>query len=161
MPAPIDTAKVTGRRQLHFKSLGDIAADVESLEKAKEIRALGNWSAGQIFKHVTIVMNGSLDGTAYRAPVLLRFFVRLLFKRKFLTGPMSAGFTLPASAAELLPPPTTREEGIQGIRQALTRLQSEPQRAPHPVLGALTREEWDQLHCRHCELHLSFLVPGG
>ena len=23
----------------------------------------------------------------------------------------------------------------------------------------LTREQWDQLHCRHAELHLSFLTP--
>ena len=27
------------------------------------------------------------------------------------------------------------------------------------LLGELTREQSDQLHCRHCELHLSFLVP--
>ena len=28
-------------------------------------------------------------------------------------------------------------------------------------LGAMTREQWDQLHCRHAELHLSFLIPEG
>ncbi len=45
------------------------------------------------------------------------------------------------------------------LRQAIHRLQTEEKRAPNPVLGKLTREEWDRLHCRHAELHLSFLVP--
>jgi hypothetical protein len=38
-------------------------------------------------------------------------------------------------------------------------MKAEPQRFPSPFLGELTREQWDQLHCRHCELHLSFILP--
>lgn len=29
----------------------------------------------------------------------------------------------------------------------------------HPVLGALTKDEWTQFHCMHCAHHLSFAVP--
>ena len=41
-----------GHRELHFKSLEDILADVDRLASSREIRTLGNWSAGQIFEHV-------------------------------------------------------------------------------------------------------------
>jgi Protein of unknown function (DUF1569) len=160
MADPIDTTKVTGRRQLQFDSLQDIVADVEQLAKAREIRSLGNWSPGQVLKHLTIVMNGSIDGNLAKMPGIIRFIMSLGFKKKFLNKPMSAGFQLPARGAALLPPPTTWEEGLQGFRDAARRLQTENKRESHPVLGRLTTEEWEQLHCRHSALHLSFLVPA-
>lgn len=157
----IDTGKVTERRQLHFNSLEDILADVDRLAKSREIRTLGNWSAGQILKHVSNVMNKSIDGFDNSLPAFVRLVFRVLFKQRFLTKPMSAGFKLPAKAAtELVPSPTSLEEGLQAIRQAIGRLQTETKRAPSAVLGPLTADEWNQLHCRHGELHLSFLVPG-
>ena len=62
---PIDTTKVTGRRTLHFNSLDEIAADVEMLTKAREIKTLGNWSAGQVVQHVATTMNKSIDGFSF------------------------------------------------------------------------------------------------
>jgi hypothetical protein len=157
----IDTAKVTDRRQLHFARLEDILADVECLAQARELRTLGNWSAGQIFKHLATVMTKSIDGFDRRMPWPVRFVFGLFLKRKFITQPMKAGFQLPAKAAlELIPTSvTSKEEGLQCIRQAIHRLQTEAHRVPSPFLGPMTRDEWDQLHCRHSELHLSFLVP--
>ena len=157
----IDTAKVTQRRQLHFDSLDDILADVERLAQCRHLRTLGNWSAGQVLQHLAIVMNKSIDGFANRPPAVIRFILRLIFRRRFLTKTMSAGFKLPAKAhAELVPPAaTTLEEGLQGVRRAIKRLKTETKRAPNAVLGPLSIDEWNQLHCRHSELHLSFLVP--
>lgn len=160
MSTAINTGKVTGRRQLHFDNLDDIRADVDQLAKWPSIRTLGNWSAGQILWHLAVVMKGSIDGIPPMMPGFVMSIMRFLFKRRFLTKTMSAGFKLPAKAASIIPPPTSFEDGLRFIRQALDRLQKESQRAPSPVLGPLTREEWDQLHCRHAELHLSFLVPG-
>ena len=74
---------------------------------------------------------------------------------------MPAGFNLPRMAADLLPPPTSTEEGRQSLRQALRRLLTETNRAVHPLFGPMTVEEWTQLHCRHAELHLSFLEQEG
>ncbi len=162
MAAMIDTAKVTGRRQLHFKTPDDIQADVERLAVAKELRALGNWSAGQNLQHLATVMNKSIDGFTERPPLPVRLLLSLIYKRKFLTTPMSAGFKLPAGAQkELVSGPLSTQDGIDSMRKALQRLRTEEQRVPHPVFGAYTRDEWDQLHCRHCELHLSFIVPVG
>lgn len=160
MASAIDIGKVAERRQLNFGSLDDILADVERLAQSKDIRTLGNWSAGQVLKHLAIVMTKSMDGFINRLPAPVRFMIRLLFKRRFLTKPMSMGFKLPGkSEAELVPPATTLDDGLQSIRYAIKRLQKENKRAPNAVLGPLTVEEWNQLHCRHAELHLSFLVP--
>jgi hypothetical protein len=156
----IDTARVTGRRHLHFSSLDDILADTELLARCPELRTLGNWSAGQVFTHLAVVMNKSIDGFTARPPATVRFLLRLLLKRRFLTRPMAPGFKLPARAqAEIGPPPVGAGEALEDLRRAIDRLRAEERRSPHPVFGPLTRAEWDQLHCRHAELHLSFLVP--
>lgn len=155
---PVDTAKVQGRRVLKFNSLDDILADVERLNQSK-LRALGNWSPGQILKHVSINMIWCLDGAPVTAPWFIRLFGWFV-KNRFLTQPMSAGFTLPkATADHLVPGETSWENGVQAIRTAIGRMKAESQRHRSPFLGELTREQWDQLHCRHCELHLSFLIP--
>jgi hypothetical protein len=159
MTAEIDTSNVTGRRQLQFNCIDDMLADVERLAQSKEVRALGNWSGGQVLRHLTIIMNGSIDGVPPMMPGAVRFMIRLLAKRRILSRPMAPGFKLPARAAMLIPPETTWEEGLNEFRRAAGRLKSESARKQHPAFGPLTREEWDRLHCRHAELHLSFLVP--
>src|SRR5579871_275166 len=144
----VATAKVADRRKLHFSCIEDILDDVEQLNRGK-IKALGNWSGGQILKHLTVVMNGSIDGAPMRLAWPLRLVGRLL-KRRILTKGMSAGFQLKGKAAEaLVPPATTWEEGLEMFRRAVHRLQTETKREPSPFLGPMTREEWDQLHCRH------------
>ena len=154
----IDTAKVANRRHLRFNTLDDILADVDRLAQGK-VRALGNWSPGQILKHLATVMNGSIDGLPLKAPWFIRVAAKL-FKNRFLTKPMPAGFALPkAAAAHLVPGDTSWEEGLLAIRTAIQRMKTDPQRKPSPYLGELTHAQWDQLHCRHSELHLSFLVP--
>ena len=160
MTAAIDTAKVSGRRQVQFTTLDDMLADVDRLAQSKEVRALGNWSSGQVLRHLTIVMNGSIDGQPPMMPAIMRLMIRLLAKRRFLNKPMAAGFQLPArAAAVLLPPETSWDEGVEEFRRAVQRLKTESARRPHPAIGPLSHEEWDRLHCRHAELHLSFLVP--
>jgi hypothetical protein len=160
MPDVINTAKVTGRRPLHFDSLDDILSEVERLARAKDLRTLGNCSAGQIFQHLATAMNHSIDGFPRRMPAVLRFFIRLFFKGRFLTKPMSAGFKLPAEAqTDLWATAVDLDTGLKSIREAIARLRATPPRQPHPALGPLTPEEWLQLHGRHSELHLSFLVP--
>ncbi|MFM8581384.1 MAG: DUF1569 domain-containing protein [Planctomycetaceae bacterium] len=154
---PIDTAKVSGRRQLRFNSLDDILEEVDRLDQG-EVVSIGNWSPGQNLKHLTILMVGCLDGIQVEVPLALRLAASLL-KRRILSRPMTPGMQLPQAAAVLMPEETTWEEGVRGIRTALLRMKSEPERHAHPVFGALTRERWDQLHCRHSELHLSFLSP--
>jgi hypothetical protein len=154
----IDTAKVANRRSLHFQSIDHISKDVEALNEGK-VKALGNWSGGQILKHLATVMNGSIDGMPVRFSWVARFF-GLVMKNRVLNHGMPPGFQLKGNAAEILVPATTSwEEGLKIFRQAIHRQQTEDQRARSPFLGAMTREQWNKLHCRHAELHLSFLLP--
>ena len=155
----VATKSVTGRRQLQFNNLEEILADVEQLNQGS-IKTLGNWSSGQVIKHLTIVMTASLDGFHHTAPWFVRLIGKLM-KKQMLTKPMSAGFTLPANAAaEMVPGPIDWPDALRQFREVVRRLQREEKRMPSSFLGVLTREEWDRLHCRHAELHLSFLVPG-
>jgi hypothetical protein len=155
----IDTAKVEGRRTLKFQSLDDILAELDRLNQG-QVKTLGNWSSGKILMHLTVPMVWCLDG----APLKGAWYIRVmgwLIRNRFLRNAMPAGFKLSGEfAAKLIPQgDVSWEEGLQTIRAAIARMKAEPQRHPSPFLGELTHEQWDQLHCRHCELHLSFLVP--
>jgi hypothetical protein len=156
----VQTHKVTDRRSLHFNNIDEIAADVEVLAGGN-VKALGNWSPGQILEHLAKTMDGSMDGMGFHFNWLFRFTATFLFKNRFLTKPMPPGWTLKGDQAKALQPSETSwEEGLHHFRQSIARLQKEERRVPHPVLGNLTRDEWNQLHCRHSELHLSFLKPA-
>jgi hypothetical protein len=158
MAMSVDTSKVPNRRPLHFQTIDDILRDVEHLNGGK-VKEIGNWSGGQILRHLATVMNGSIDGMSMRLPWYFRILGKMM-KGRILNKGMTPGFQLKgAAAAELIPPATSWEEGLQKFRQALGRLHTETKREPSPFLGSMTREEWDQLHCRHAELHLSFLAP--
>ena len=65
----VDTKAVTGRRTLRFDTIDEMLADVERLNQGP-VKALGNWSPGQVLKHQTIIMVGSLDGFKHRATAL-------------------------------------------------------------------------------------------
>jgi len=155
---PVDTAKVSGRRKLDYMSLEEVLADADRLSSGP-VQALGNWSAGQILRHLALVYNGSIDGLTMTVPWLLRLMAPFL-KKKLLRGPMPAGIKLPSDAAKALAPgPTSTEEGLAELHAAVARLERESHRAPHPVFGDLSKEEWNQVHLKHASLHMSFLVP--
>ncbi len=155
----IDTRTVTGRRALHFSALDDILVDAERISSSEHVRTLGNWSAAQIVLHVAMGMEYSIDGVPSRIPAPARWVARLVFKRRFLTRGVPPGFRVPARSADALPAAdATMEDAIARLRSAVARLKSESARAPHPAIGRLTKEEWEQYHCRHAEMHFSFLV---
>ena len=124
------------------------------------MKMLGNWSAGQIFKHLATVYNASIDGINMSFPWPMCMIAKL-FKSKMIHGAMPPGFKLPAEGAkQLMPEPTSTEEGLAALHEAVARLQREPHRAKHPVLGDLTREEWNSIHLNHAGLHMSFLTQA-
>jgi hypothetical protein len=155
---PVNTAKVEGRRKLDFASFDELLADADRLNSGP-VTVLGNWSAGQIFRHLATAYNGSIDGFAMTFPWFFKLMAKP-FKQKLINGAMPAGFRLPAKGAqELAPEPTLTEEGLALLHNAVARLQNEPRRAPHPMFGAITKEEWDKIHLHHASLHMSFIVP--
>ncbi len=51
-------------------------------------------------------------------------------------------------------------EALEQFVNAVARTSTERMTAPHPAFGRMTHDEWVVLNLRHCELHLSFAVPG-
>ena len=157
--ARVKTSKVKGRRELHFAKLDDIQTEAERLASVR-VRQLGNWPLGYSLAHLAGAMKMSLDGVDFKAPLYIRLFAPLI-KKGLLRGPMKPGFQLPKKASEVLIPSgeVSAQDGLNQLRTQIERLNRETQRAPSPVFGPMTREEWDQLHLRHAEMHLSFYVP--
>ncbi len=107
-----------------------VLADLERIA-ARGYQRLGNWSLGQIAKHQAVAMTTAVDGFPGRVAWPIRAFAQLFIKRKVLNEPMRAGVKLPAKFAKVLVPDTTGDaEGIEALRTATHRLQTEPQRHP-------------------------------
>jgi hypothetical protein len=155
---PVNTAKVEGRRKLNYTSLQDVLADADRLGSGN-VQTLGNWTAGQIYRHLATAFNGSIDGFGFTFPWYFRLMGGL-FKKKLVSGAMPPGMNLPpAFARKVMPEPTSTAEGLAELRAAVSRLERDPHRAKHPVFGDISNEEWNQIHLNHAKLHMSFLVP--
>ena len=154
---PINTAKVDARRKLDYKSFDELLADADRLSSSNS-KTLGNWSAGQIFQHLANAFNGSIDGFPPSFPWFIRGIARL-FKKKLINGAMPAGIKMPAQLAKaVMPDPTATEVGLANLKGAVSRLKQNPHRAPHPVFGHITAQEWNAVHLKHASLHMSFLT---
>jgi hypothetical protein len=153
----INTKRVQGRRSVRYASFDELLADARRLA-ASEPRALGNWSQGQIYDHLARSMNASIDGAGFSIAAPLRWIASRFLKRRFLERGLPAGFKAPPRAKKYMPGETSTPDGLAALEAAIDRLGHETTRMPHPAFGEMTREEWDQLHLRHAELHMSFLV---
>jgi hypothetical protein len=49
--------------------------------------------------------------------------------------------------------------GVAALEKAIERFSAATQYRNHPVFGPMTSDEWQRFQMRHCDLHLSFLVP--
>lgn len=157
---PVETKHILGRRKLSFQSIDDAVTDAEKCVNSPHTRMLGNWPLGQLLSHLTLAMNGSVEGISAKAPWFVRLFAPLI-KGRILKHGMSPGFKLPKEVeAGFFPAIASPQESLDKFRAAATRIQTERMTSPHPFFGKLTHEEWMQLHLRHAEMHLSFAVPG-
>ncbi len=156
---PVNTKQVIGRRTVHYGDYDDLLADAERLA-AMKTQTLGNWSFGQIMKHMADSICVMIDGNfTFTMPAPVQFVMRLLLKKKMLTQTLSPGFKLPKKAQNMVPGPTSTEVGLSELRAAVARAKAEPNRAPHPGFGVMGPGEWDEFQLRHCEMHMSFVVP--
>jgi uncharacterized protein DUF1569 len=156
----VDSKTVAGRRTIRFSSFDEMMSDAERLVADPGTTMLGNWTLGQILMHLSRAINGSIDGIPFKAPLPVRLIGPFL-KRRIMTRGMSAGFRLPKAAeATAFPMPASPQEALEALRQATGRTRSENMTSRHPVFGPMTHQDWQQLHLRHGELHLSFAQPG-
>ncbi|QDT68136.1 hypothetical protein MalM25_10520 [Planctomycetes bacterium MalM25] len=157
----IDTTKVTGRRELRFDTYEDLLADAEQMASIK-VRTLGNWSYPQILDHLAKSLNKMIDGPGFMLPMPVRFIMRHTVMKKMVNEALDPGFKFPASVAKDFTPDATTELGpaLDSLRAAIERVNSDPTRAKHPGFGTVTTAEWDGFQLRHCEMHMSFVLPA-
>ena len=152
------------RRQLRLETLDDLLAEVDRVleaDRAGRLKAVGNWTPGQILGHIAAWIEYGYDGYPMPKPP---WFVRLLARwhfKKMLRDGMQPGFSIPGvegGTYGIDDMPT--DEAAERLRAAVRRLQAgEPARYHSPAFGAISEEDRVQLTLRHAELHLSFLVP--
>ncbi len=157
----IKTAKVMERRQLQFSSMQDILADVEYLDSGDPPRTTGNWTAAQIVQHVAKLIDYSIDGFPVpKAALPLRIIGRFI-RNAALTNPLRPGIKFSKKFSFLAPDHEVAwDDAAQQFRQAIGRLDSDRMTKRSPIFGKLSHEQWEQLHCRHAEMHFSFMHPA-
>lgn len=155
----IKTAAVKGRRKLRFATFDDVIKDAEHIASVR-CRTLGNWTVAQNIDHLGKSIQAGFEGPVVKAPWFVRWLIAPVIKRRFLTKGMPAGFALPKKMAHFMPgsDPAT-ETALNNLRVWSQRLLTEVPANDHPAFGKLSHAEWIQLHLRHAELHLSFIVP--
>ena len=161
--APVDTAKVSGRRMLRFESIDEMMAEVDRLveaERAGRLKRLGNWTLGQTLGHLAVWSEYGYTGCPLKVPFFIGWFLRLR-KRKFLYEPMRPGMKIPRVAGgTLATEPMPLDEALERLRKVMERVKTEPPTAPSPAFGLLTLEESIAMNLRHAECHLGFMIPG-
>lgn len=161
----IDTQKVKGRRSLRFESFDDVRADLEKLAQADRdgtLRHLGNWTPGTIFGHLAAFMSYPYDGfppAISNPPWAMKMLLRAV-KHKILAMAMLPGVRIPGIEGGTV---ATEDPGFDaGLARLLTmidRLEATDPGVDGPLFGRMSHDQWRALNLRHCELHLSFLVP--
>lgn len=157
----VDRKTVQRRRALSFETLDDLVNDIDSLAEQGDVEALANWTPAQIVEHVSLFIDMSVHGRPdIKAPWLARVLGPRI-KGRLLRRPFKPGFNLPSSLKPFEPPDdVTWDEAVAHLRQAINEAKEKGMAKPSPVFGEMTEDEWRTLHCRHAELHFSFLRPG-
>ena len=147
------------RRDVHYEELSEVLADARSLA-ARPHTTVGQWTFAQIVEHLAQAMDACFDGFPFKAPWLARVLIAPFVKNSFLIKPMKAGFKLPKDAGPLLPPvETDLNEALGHLDRAIARFDKETPSQPHTFFGRMAAQEVMMLQLRHCELHMSFVVP--
>lgn len=156
----VNTAQVSGRRQLHFADFAELIADAERVATVP-CQTLGNWSVAQVLDHLASAANRPFDGYGdFKVSWFTRYLIIPFLKNNLLTKQMPPGIQFPQGAKELLPSvDVTPQEALAKLKLGLARFSNELPTHPHPALGALALQEWVAFSLRHAEMHLSFVIP--
>jgi hypothetical protein len=115
----------------------------------------------QILEHVGDGLRTAVEGNDHRGPWIVRKLVGpFLFRKMLRTRRMKAGIKVPDW---WLPGPSHDESAaIDQFRSTVSTFQELTSPAqPHPFLGPLSKEEWNELGLIHSAHHLSFLRSTG
>lgn len=145
-------------REISFSTYDEVTAEIERLE-AVGYERLGEWSLGQICRHLSYYMRGSLDGFGFKLPWLVRRFIgRPILKRMLRTGKMKRG---ERTAPDSIPNPEHDDrDAAAEAKELLAKLRDfSGELYASPIFDRLTTDQWRELHLMHAANHLGFLIP--
>lgn len=154
--------KQAARRTLRFDSLDDILADAQAITDGPH-HTTGNHSAPELIWHVAYFIDKAVTGFGFKAPLPLWLLGHALRPLGIVNRPMKPGIRPPRSMDRRFwpGPEVTLDEARDYLRLAIDAARTPGSMThPSPVLGKLTHDQWQTLHCRHAEMHLSFIHPG-
>ncbi|MEO1529092.1 MAG: DUF1569 domain-containing protein [Planctomycetota bacterium] len=143
--------------------LADLESAVEEVERvlASGYERRGNWSLGQICRHLRLTQDASIDGyprwMSLFAPV--RPLFRVLLLPRLLDGNSMAG--LPT--VSIYVPSEDSEDAIEvdEYKRSVKRFwEHKGTFHPHPGFGIRERDSLDRFHAAHAAHHLGFLKPS-
>ncbi|WP_390896912.1 DUF1569 domain-containing protein [Rubinisphaera margarita] len=144
-------------RSLHFETLGAAVDDARGLLASGYTRQ-GNWSLGQICRHLVLVQDPSLDG--YPGWMSLFAPLRPVMRRWLLPKVLGPDSPRGIRTASMFVPPDRLDDAaeVEGFSASVERLiNSSGEFAPHPAFGRMPREKILAIHTAHAAHHLRFL----
>ena len=148
---------VAKRRALIFSSLHQVMPETDRLLNGHA--TVGRWSLAQICNHLELVIRLPMDGVPVKSTWLVRRTVGPIFRRlSFRLAWIPEAVRVP----EVYLPPPNLDQGRESdaLRATIQRFHSfAGQLDEHPLLGRMSRPQWERFHCLHCAHHLSFAVP--
>ena len=146
-------------RVLDLRSIDEVIAELDRLQ-ASGYQREGNWSLGQICRHLSIFVQGSMDGfNGPRLPWYVRVMAPLFVWWMRKKRRMPTGVRVPAAYA---PGDHADDAGEVALLKGLLRrfeLHQGPLH-PSPFGGGIEPDECLDIHLIHCSHHLSFLQPN-
>ena len=157
---PINPRNAT-RRTLRFTTLDDVLVDAETVTAGPH-HTTGNWTAAQIVHHVATLMRVANHGGGPRLPRPVRLVGRVLKLAGVHRRPLKPGIKMPGSVKKhfLGPPDLPLADALALLREQVATANATPMPHPSPLFGRLEPDVWVEVHCRHAELHFSFVHPG-
>lgn len=148
-------------RSLQFETLGAAVDDARQLLASGYV-GQGNWSLGQICRHLVLVQDPSIDG--YPAWMSLFAPLRPLMRRWLMPKLLGSDSPRGIRTAPMFVPPDSLDDAaeVEAFSASAERLINHAgEFAPHPAFGRMPRDRILEIHTAHAAHHLRFLCSGS
>ena len=148
-------------RNLRFENLDTAVADARLLLREGYTRQ-GNWTLGQICRHLTLVQDPSVDG--YPKWMSLFAFMRPIMRRFLLPKILGDDSPRGIRTSSMFVPPENVDDAseVEAFAKSVERFHRHVgEYHPHPAFGKQSRDMIEQIHSAHAAHHLRFLTPSN
>lgn len=150
-------AAKTVARDLHFNFLEEIVVEAKKIAVSTQAIGTAEWTPAQNIQHVAMVLRASIEGFPGAPPLPIRL-IGPLFKQRFLNRSFNPGIKLPKSLASFHPDASvTGQEAVEMLEKLTVKARDQGYIPASPLFGKLSTQQWEQLHCRHAEMHFGMI----